>query len=370
MVFFGIGLAILLVYGGLSAWMGFRVRGNDRLRSKAAPARIAPTFSVLVPFHNEEEHLPRLLAMLDTWDAQVLLIDDTSTDASRQLVESIAGSNPKMRVLSSEGKGKKAALRSGLAHAEGNHLILLDADVQLPSAWLEEVRKRLRGEEAELYLFPVLIREARTFREGFEALDVLSLQGTSAAFAHAGRPWLGSGACLIVRTEAYRKAVDFLHVDHPSGDDVFLVQHLRRQGAQTVFMSAPSAAAKVQPRTSWPAFFEQRIRWGQKANAYPDGLAQGIAWLVFFVNFAAVNAWALFLLKGEPFFLLYPAGKAVFDLMLLWPAARVFQQRTLLRFFPLSSIVYPFYVTFAASVALFTHPDVIARRWRQKNSRT
>lgn len=367
-ILIGIGLSLLLLYGILSAWMGLWVRGKHRSGAPSADER--PLFSVLVPFHNEEQHLPQLLAMLRLWDVHVLLIDDGSTDGSRALAESFASEHPKAKVLSSQGQGKKAALRSGLAEAKGSHLILLDADVQLPANWLEDVRRQVEKGEADLYLFPVLISEAGNFREGFEALDVLSLQGTSAAFAHAGRPWMGSGACMIVRSEAYRRAVDFLHVDHPSGDDVFLVQHLRRQGARIVFLSEASTAAKVLPRLNWSAFIRQRIRWGQKANAYPDWLAQGIAWLVFFVNFSAVFAWVLFFLSGELAFLLHPAGKAVFDLMLLWPAARVFQQRTLLRFFPLSSIVYPFYVTFAASVALFTHPDVIARRWRQKSSRS
>lgn len=358
-VILSIFLALTVVYGMLTAWMGIRVLlGAAPPKQKAEEAATA-TFTVLIPCRNEAENLPRLLAALSGIDAQVVVIDDHSTDGTADIALEKGAT-----LIQSEGEGKKAALRSGFEAARGNHLITLDADVLLPENWFENLREALAKAPADLWLFPVLIDRPKNALQRFEAWDVLSLAATTAAFAHQHHAIMGSGACLVVKTEVYGEAMAHLRDDYVSGDDVFLVQYLRRTGREIRFMDAPELHVRVEGAKSLRALLRQRVRWGYKTPAYADRVAQGLAFVVLMVNFAAVLSVVLLLLTGEWWWVLLPAGKAACDLLLLYPAAKIFKQKALLRALPTALLLYPLYLTITGSAAVFTHPDVVNRQWR------
>ncbi|MEI2419389.1 glycosyltransferase family 2 protein, partial [Arthrospira platensis SPKY2] len=136
----------------------------------------------------------------------------------------------------------------------------LDADVLLPIDWYLHLIEMLQREPADLWLFPVLINDPSTPLQRFEALDVLSLAGTTAAFAHQHHAIMGSGACLVVRTEVYREAVKHLRDDLVSGDDVFLVQHLRKEKRRIRFIDHPELQVRVEGHSSLRGFLRQRVR--------------------------------------------------------------------------------------------------------------
>lgn len=97
-----------------------------------------PSVSCVVPAYNEADNLPLLLEQLtehlktltDAWE--VIVVDDGSTDATAQAVQPWTGS-PGVRFLQlSRNFGKEAALTAGIDHAEGDVVVLMDADLQHP----------------------------------------------------------------------------------------------------------------------------------------------------------------------------------------------------------------------------------------------
>jgi dolichol-phosphate mannosyltransferase len=93
-----------------------------------------PTFSVVVPFYNEAENLPRLIREIDAMlrvleqPAEILLVNDGSTDKfTRQPASPAFG----IRWLDlSCNCGQSAAMYYGMQKARGKFVILLDADLQ------------------------------------------------------------------------------------------------------------------------------------------------------------------------------------------------------------------------------------------------
>ncbi|HAH05477.1 MAG TPA: hypothetical protein DCM05_02965 [Elusimicrobia bacterium] len=92
--------------------------------------------SVLVPCFDEAEGLPRLEAELFPALSQlanpfeVLAVDDGSADATRRLLREMASRHPGMKVLShARNAGIGASLKTGLAAAQGEWLVPLDADL-------------------------------------------------------------------------------------------------------------------------------------------------------------------------------------------------------------------------------------------------
>lgn len=89
---------------------------------------LKPTLSIVLPANNEAESLPRLLTELKTLftDAEIIVVDDGSTDATAQIAEQ-AGARV---VRHPYPTGNGAAIKSGARAARGETLIFMDADGQ------------------------------------------------------------------------------------------------------------------------------------------------------------------------------------------------------------------------------------------------
>lgn len=93
--------------------------------------------SLIIPVYNEEESLPRLmesvLALVRTLarPVEIIVINDGSTDASADLLKTMAKTNPELKVINfSRNYGQTAALMAGVELASGEIIISMDADLQ------------------------------------------------------------------------------------------------------------------------------------------------------------------------------------------------------------------------------------------------
>jgi glycosyltransferase involved in cell wall biosynthesis len=114
-----------------------------------------PQLSILMPVFNEratvEEAVTEVLeAELPVDDFELLVIDDASTDGTRELL--VDGSwPPQVRVLTHEwNRGKGAAVRTGIAEAKGTWTVVMDADLEYDAADLGSVIQPLVDGEAEV----------------------------------------------------------------------------------------------------------------------------------------------------------------------------------------------------------------------------
>ena len=104
-----------------------------------------PTYSIVIPAYNEE---PRLAATLDsvlayvhaqTWDAEVLVVNDGSRDRTLEIVQTFAAKDPVLRLVQNPGnRGKGFSVRNGMLHARGRIVLFTDADLSSP---IEEAPK-------------------------------------------------------------------------------------------------------------------------------------------------------------------------------------------------------------------------------------
>lgn len=115
------------------------------------PATVRTRLTILVPCFNEEATLPllhpRLIAALEGLDAdaRVLYVDDGSTDRTVALVDALATEDARVALLKlSRNFGKEIAMSAGLDHAEGDAVVIIDADLQDPPELIGELLNKFR----------------------------------------------------------------------------------------------------------------------------------------------------------------------------------------------------------------------------------
>jgi dolichol-phosphate mannosyltransferase len=123
-----------------------------------------PTYSLVVPAHNEEgvieELVARLTKVMDGLDgeAEAILVDDGSSDRTYDLMLQAASADPRFRLIRlSRNFGHQIALTAGVDLAAGEAVIVMDADLQDPPEVILDLAARWR----EGYDIVYAVREAR-----------------------------------------------------------------------------------------------------------------------------------------------------------------------------------------------------------------
>ena len=109
----------------------------DKVQRDSEKVSYEPTVSILIPAHNEQEVIGKLLEKTVNLSypeskLEVIVIDDASTDNTGKIAAEYAKSSRNIKVFHRDkiigGKGKAAALNAALKHTTGEIVLCFDAD--------------------------------------------------------------------------------------------------------------------------------------------------------------------------------------------------------------------------------------------------
>jgi dolichyl-phosphate beta-glucosyltransferase len=111
-----------------------------------------PAYSIVIPAYNESARIGAALREVVRcvrergWAAEIIVVNDGSTDATARIVTEFARTAPEVRILENPGnRGKGYSVRNGLLQAQGEIVMFTDADLSAPIAEAELLFAAIRS---------------------------------------------------------------------------------------------------------------------------------------------------------------------------------------------------------------------------------
>lgn len=317
--------------------------------------KVEENCSIIIPFRNEEENLVKLIQSLLSVDFpkenfEVVFVDDHSEDNSSKIVKKAIDENPNLflKLLSLEkGQGKKEAIALAIAEAEYDIILQTDADCIVLVNWIREMMTPFVNNRVSAVLGKVQMVSNGSILGDLMALEFTSLQASGISLAIMKVPIMSNGANMAYRKS--RMPVKVPGENWASGDDAFLIQSLSKKDKESVEVNLNSKVITKVPK-SLKEFLKQRLRWGSKTPDYPLQQGKWISILVFLTCLAQVIIFAITLWNPLMFALcgLIYLLKAIPDYLLIDAYLKNQPDKNLLKWIPLLSLIYPFYISFTA----------------------
>lgn len=115
-----------------------------------------PTFSIIIPSYNRANLLPETIRSVQNQtfgDWECIVVDDGSTDNTKQVVEEIINSDPRIKYIFQENAERSAARNNGFSNSLGEWICFLDSDDLFANNHLELLKKEIERFNIQAFFF-------------------------------------------------------------------------------------------------------------------------------------------------------------------------------------------------------------------------
>lgn len=112
-----------------------------------------PIVSVIIPSYNAADYIAQTLESVlaqTLTDIEVIVVDDGSTDDTRNIVADFANKDPRLTLVEQANQFAGVARNNGMSKAQGKYLYFLDADDHIETTTLEELVNAIEQHEADI----------------------------------------------------------------------------------------------------------------------------------------------------------------------------------------------------------------------------
>lgn len=322
----------------------------DWLAPSSDPVHHNRKISVIIPARNEEFDIaPALRSVLNQQgvELEVVVVDDHSTDRTGELVDAIARSDARVKVLhepplTTGWLGKCNAMQHGAAGATGDYLLFNDADiVHAPGCFATVLNEMQQNTYDFISLFPRCDNQSlwENVNIPIYFFGVAKLLATPGLEDPDSAQAAASGALMLIKTRVFQDIGGFQGVKGAMLDDVGLARLLKTRQYRIGYRLAPACLRVRLFKNNRDAF------WGNTKNiltAVEDhvGLAVPLMLVAILQYWTPVLAMVLGVLMPNPLLLLVGLGTYAIQYVSFFTVRRILHFRPLkLLFFPLVAIV-------------------------------
>ncbi|SFB12661.1 Glycosyltransferase, catalytic subunit of cellulose synthase and poly-beta-1,6-N-acetylglucosamine synthase [Flavobacterium swingsii] len=323
---------------------------NENLKPKTK-------FSIIIPFRNEQENLPKLLSSIEKLNYpndlfEVILVDDES-DFRFQILDFRFLQITLIDNIRKTNSPKKDAINTAISIAKNDWIITTDADCLVQPNWLATFDAFIQKNNPKMIAAGVFYKKKNGFLDAFQQLDFLSLQGTTIGSFGNKQAFMCNGANFCYQKTFFHELNGFDGNDKvASGDDVFLLQKAIMKDRNNVyFLKSEVAIVQTKTEKTWKDLFNQRVRWASKTGNYNSLYSKQLGISVLVMNLFWILSFCFLLLGmiNTDYFVLLLFSKFLVDFVLLYKTSSFFKTR--LNYVLFGSLLYPL---FCVSVGFYS----------------
>jgi cellulose synthase/poly-beta-1,6-N-acetylglucosamine synthase-like glycosyltransferase len=321
------------------------------------------TFSIVIPFKNEEKNLKFLLSDLYQLNYspsfyEIILVDDNSEDNSFEIVNKFIEFHELPWLIISSKGGKKKALEKAVDIAQSKYIISFDADCRIPFNILKAYNTALNKRKTKMISGPVTFYSDNKLWGKLLELEFISLIGSGAGSIGINKPiMLNAANLLFEKTLAIEAKKEIYNGSIESGDDIFLMHYtIEYYGAKEIqFLKNEDAIVRTPAPKNFKELVKQRIRWTAKARYYKINFTSISAIIILLFNLVFMVSFSfIFIAELRPIFLFIYLVKTLIDFPLLYSTSKFLKQEKRIILLPLLQVIYPFYIVIIAFAGLFS----------------
>ncbi len=342
-----IGCVIYLVLGYffISSLMKLKIRKSYEKK----------TVSVCIAARNESKNLRKLLTSLvnQTYPTdlfEVIIADDLSEDNSRKIIREYSSRYSYIKLLEVNNRAevispKKNALSNAISISKGEIILTTDADCIVPPTWIESMVSAFYDKDVSLVAGYSEIDlpdwHKASLLHKFEYYDFAALYSAVIGSYALGEGYTCIGQNLAYTREAFDKVGGFEQIKHLiSGDDVNLMQIMKKAGLKNVFNFDKASFVKTARIVGWKQLLNQRSRWAWNVK-WQAILRPFFFWSITAVMVYYTAGFVLFFLNWK-YALIQVAVRTFIEISLFLVSFKYLNvKRSRLLFYPIWAIMMP-----------------------------
>jgi len=362
-------LALMFTYCTFILMAVFGIYKLNKTKLKVSHSHYNYSFvSIIVSIKNESVNAKAFIHEIEkqTYSKEhfeLIIIDDFSNDNSFEIFKEILEeSDINYKIFRKTSHfGKKRNVSEAINKAIGTIIITTDADVVYRDAnWLTTIVNYFQKNNPSLLIMPIDYILDSGILSNFQMTENLALTGITAGFCGIHKPFLCNGSNLAFTKSAFNSVGGYSnHIDVSSGEDVFLLEDLKRIDIKAIHYSwQQELIVKTKTVNFIFDLLNQRIRWAKKFKQNPNvlnfvfGFILICASLIYvFLPIAILNQSLI-----TPYLLIFCCSKLILDFLLLFLTSKFFgKTKHLLYLFPFE-FLYWLYAILVGFGALFIKP--------------
>ncbi|NLK49473.1 MAG: glycosyltransferase [Candidatus Cloacimonetes bacterium] len=324
------------------------------------------TVSVIVVGRNEAANLPTLLTSLVNQNYpkelyEVIVADDDSEDDTEGVVRSYSDLGVNVHYIKVKGREnvvspKKQAMEIAIKASIGELILTTDADCIVPLTWVSSMVEAFTDDISMVAGYSrTLLKDwdQASLLHKYEHFDFAATYLVLGGGYTLGKSWACIGQNLAYTRRAWEDVGGFDQIRHLiSGDDVNLMQLLRRSGKRIIFNFDPRSFVHTYPVESWQQLSNQRARWASNMKYQ----------LKFNPEFFFILLSMAFMYWGAPLLAFFnwklALGAFVFRIaieltFLSYARSRFGVTSRMMRFYPLWIVIQTFFLVFTMVLGQF-----------------
>lgn len=340
-------------------WFGYK-------RYTPVKSYIKRTVSVIVVTRNEGKNLPILLTALVNQNYprdlyEIIIADDASEDDTAELVAKYHNLGVQLLYLKIPGREdvvspKKNAMQQAISASRGEIILTTDADCLVPLTWISSMIEAFAEGVSMVAGYSRTKLESwdrASVLQKYEHFDFASTYMVLGGGYTIGRSWACIGQNLAYTRTAYEDVGGFEQIRHLiSGDDVNLMQLMRRKGHKIIFNFDKSSFVYTLPVKSWNQLINQRSRWASNMK-YQIKFNPEFFFILLSMACMYWGAWLMLLFSWKLALGIFAFRILIENIFIGYAKAHFNVNNRMMMFYPVWIIIQSFFLVFTMVLGQF-----------------